>query len=233
MDKSSSFSPGADELKDIYARRFDAQSDRRREVWDVLSQHYFNRWVKSTDAVLDLGAGYCEFINSVHAKERFALDLNPDTARMAAPGVTVIAQNVSETWNVPAASLDVIFTSNFLEHLDSKATLLHCFREAVRVLRPGGIFLALGPNIRFAYREYWDYFDHILPLSEQSLVEAMETNGLVPELVIPRFLPFTMSRGGPSHPLLVHLYLMLRPVWRIFGRQFFVVSRKKPAPWPA
>jgi SAM-dependent methyltransferase len=212
------------ELQETYARRFAGQEQRRKEVWAELNQHFFQRWIGPDDTVLDLGAGYCEFINSVRAKTKLALDLNPSTIKCAAQEVRVIAQDVAQPWDIPSDSVNLVFTSNFLEHLTSKAQLTHCLLESKRVLKPGGRFIALGPNIRFAYREYWDFFDHYLPLSDRSLVEALEVNGFKSEVVIPRFLPFTMKGRAPSHPLLVRLYLVFPIAWRILGKQFLVVA---------
>ncbi len=40
---------------------------------------------------------------------------------------------------------------------------------------------------------YWDYFDHLIPLTDRSLAEALEMNGFRVEEQIPRFLPWTMT----------------------------------------
>lgn len=218
--------PTSVELRETYALRFAGQETRRKEVWQVLSRHFFQRWIDPASTVLDLGAGYCEFINSVQAKQKLALDLNPATISHAEAGVRVLSQDVSQAWDIPSASVDVLFTSNFLEHLSGKELVEHCLQEAARVIRPGGRFIALGPNIRFAYDVYWDFFDHYFPLSDRSIVEALELNGFQPELVVPRFLPFTMKGRIPSHPVLVRLYLALPVAWPIFGKQFLVVARR-------
>ena len=218
-------SPASEELNETYLRRFQGQEARRKEVWETLVRYFFRRWLDPSNVVLDLGAGYCEFINSIRAKQKFALDLNPATVDRAAADVRVLPQDVTETWNVHSQSVDVLFTSNFFEHLASKDQLIHCLRETNRILKPGGRFIALGPNIRFAYREYWDFFDHYLPLSDRSLAEALRINGFEIEQIISRFLPYTM-KGAPSHPLLVRLYLALPVLWRIFGKQFLVVACK-------
>ena len=42
----------------------------------------------------------------------------------------------------------------------------------------GGTLLILQPNIRFLADEYWDFVDHQLPLSDRSVVEALELLGL-------------------------------------------------------
>lgn len=210
----------------VYSRRFAGIEQRRAEVWQILARHYFHLWVKPNDTILDVGAGYCEFINSVAAAHKYALDSNPATADRAAPGVTVLSQQATEPWALPSESVDVVFSSNFFEHLPSKQDLAHCLAEAYRVLRPQGLMMALGPNIRFCFDVYWDFVDHQLPLSDRSMMEALEIAGFRKELVIPRFLPFTMSDRVPHRAILVRLYLLFPLAQRLRGKQFLVVARK-------
>ena len=215
-----------DRQQAVYNRRFAGIEQRRVEVWRTLALHYFPRWIKPTDSVLDVGAGYCEFINSIDAAHKYALDLNPATANKAAPGVTVLTQEAGQAWPLPPESVDVVFSSNFFEHLPSKQDFSRCLDEAYRVLRPQGLLIALGPNIRFCYDLYWDFVDHHLPLSDRSMVEALEIAGFQTERVVPRFLPFTMSNRMPYRAFMVRLYLMVPLAQRIWGKQFLVIARK-------
>lgn len=212
-------------VEEIYAHRFRGSEAQRQKVWGVLAG-YFQQWVKSSDTVLDLGAGYCEFINNIRAKEKLALDLNPITSERAGPGVKVISQDVCQRWNIASGSIDVVFTSNFLEHLPSKEDLKHSFSEIHRVLRPNGILIAMGPNIRFCFDVYWDFLDHYLPLSDRTMTEAIELAELRIEKVIPRFLPYTMARRDPPSRFFVQLYLRMPVFWRLFGKQFLILARK-------
>ncbi len=98
-------------------------------------------------------------------------------ADKAAPDVTVLSQEATQPWSLPAESVDVVFSSNFFEHLPTKQDFAHCLAEAYRVLRPQGLLIALGPNIRFCFDVYWDFVDHHLPLSDRSMVEALEIAG--------------------------------------------------------
>lgn len=221
------------DLERVYRIRFEGEERMRRQVWAVLSRRFFSRWIQPTDVVVDLGAGYCEFINSVRAAGRYALDLNPATAGLAGDGVKVLAQDAAEDWALAPDAVDVVFSSNFLEHIPSKHTLLRVLRQALRALRPGGLFIALGPNIRFCSSAYWDYFDHHIPLSDRSLGEALAAVGFVPELVFPRFLPYTMKGrlASARSPLgvrlfLLRLYLRCPVLWRVAGKQFLIVARK-------
>jgi len=98
--------------------------------------------------------------------------------------------------------------------------------EIHRVLRPGAKLLVLMPNIHYAYREYWDAFDHYLPLSHLSLSEALQLAGFSIQTVRPRFLPYTFKSRLPQSGFLLRLYLRLPPLHLIFGRQMFLVAAK-------
>ncbi|MGO8818241.1 MAG: class I SAM-dependent methyltransferase [Terriglobia bacterium] len=210
----------------VYGRRFAGIEQQRAMVWRTLNRHYFQRWVNPADTVLDLGGGYCEFINSITAAHKYALDSNPTTKDRAAPGVTVLLQEANQPWALPPESVNVVFSSNFFEHLAAKPDLAHCLAEAYRVLRPQGLLIALGPNIRYCYDEYWDFWDHHLALSDRSTVEALEITGFRIELVNPRFLPLTMRSRVPPWAFLIRLYLALPLAQRLWGKQFLVVARK-------
>ncbi len=221
------------DLERTYLLRFEGEEEQRRQVWSVLTEQFFSQWIRPTDTVVDLGSGYCEFINSVRAGARYALDMNPATRSLAAPGVNVLEQDAAAAWDLPADSVDVIFSSNFLEHMPTKAAVSSALSEARRVLRPGGRLVAMGPNIRFCYDVYWDYFDHYVPLSDRSLAEALLVAGFDLEEVVPRFLPYTMKgrlARAPLpfslHLLLLRAYLRCRPMWGLIGKQFLVVARK-------
>ena len=51
-------------------------------------------------------------------------------------------------------------------------------RAVATALKPGGRVLILGPNFRCCPRDYYDYFDHHLPLTEKSVAEATRARGL-------------------------------------------------------
>jgi SAM-dependent methyltransferase len=216
----------AENVRAIYANRFHEYEIERDRVWRVLTESYFRKWVRPTDAVLDVGAGYCEFINNIRANEKFALDVNPSTPAKAAPDVNVVSQDVCQSWALRSETIDVVFSCNFFEHLQSKHDLSHCLSEAYRVLRRGGLIIAMGPNIRFCSKVYWDFFDHHLPLSDRSMVEAITLSGFEIDFAIPRFLPFTMVGKKPLPSFLIRMYISMPIFWRILGKQFVVVGRK-------
>jgi SAM-dependent methyltransferase len=215
-----------EDLQRIYETRFRSQADYRQAIWRVLIQDCFRRYVRPTDTVLDLGCGYGEFINQIQCASRLAMDLNPDAPKRVAPGVKCLLQDCSAPWPLGEGTLDLVFTSNFFEHLPDKAALGHTLDEVHRCLKPGGRLVALGPNIKYVPGAYWDFWDHYLPLTEASLKEALENRKFAIEKCIARFLPYTMA-SGPLYPLFfLRLYLRLPLAWRIFGKQFLVVAVK-------
>jgi SAM-dependent methyltransferase len=217
-----------EELKSIYRKRFDAKAEYRNRLWKVLVGDFFQPLVPGDATVLDLGAGYGEFINHIRCGARFAMDLNPETANRIAPGITFLFQDCSLPWAVPDGSLDVVFTSNFFEHLPDKRSLRDTILQARRALRPGGKLIALGPNIRYVPGEYWDFWDHFLCLTDRSLGEALENNGFVVVKSVARFLPYS-SVGRRDYPSwVVRSYLACPFVWRFFGRQFLIVAERSP-----
>ena len=215
-----------DDVQRIYQTRFKGRLEYRNKVWDVLIRDYFQQYVRPQDAVLDLGAGYGEFIRRIICGKKYALDLNPDTAYRAGTDTEVIVQNCSEPWPLPDSSLDVVFTSNFFEHLPDKQALARTLSEAVRCLKPDGRLIALGPNIKYLPGAYWDFLDHHVPLTEQSLSEALLLEGLHIEKCIAKFLPFTMATGFQYPVFCIAAYLRFPLAWRIFGKQFLVIGRK-------
>lgn len=216
-------------LRHLYDHRFPSRErERKNELWKVLCRSFFQKFISDSDTVLDLGAGYCEFINNIHCGRKFAVDLNEQTAAFAAEDVKVILTPVTDLSGLEKRSIDVAFCSNLFEHLHTKEDLLTTLAEVRRVLRIGGKLLILQPNIRYAYNEYWDYFDHYLPLSHLSMTEALHLSGFGVDQVRPRFLPYTFKSRFKSRvakaSLLVRLYLRLPPLHALFGKQMFIAA---------
>jgi len=176
--------------------------------------------------VLDLGSGWGEFIRTIKAGRRIAMDMNPEMPARVGPGVETLLQDCAQPWPLADGSLDVVFTSNFFEHLPDKTALRRTLQQAIRCLRPGGRIICLGPNIRFLHGAYWDFWDHFLPLTDRSLVEILALAGFAVERAVPRFLPYSMSQGFTPPVPLIAAYLRLPLVWPIFGKQFLVVGRR-------
>lgn len=211
----------------LYDIRFNQTGvEKRRAVWRVLCQSFFSKLVPANATILDIACGYGEFINQIPAGKKYAVDLNADSPSHLNADVEFHLTPATDLSVLPQGSFDVVFTSNFLEHLRDKSQLDVVMAQVMGLLKPGGKFIVVGPNIRYAYAEYWDFYDHYLPLSHLSLVEAMMLAGFQPERVVDRFLPYTMNNGAPTADFIIKTYLKLPLAWKFFGKQFLVVGRK-------
>ena len=214
------------DLQEEYQQRFQGADLYRDSVWKILCTDFFSKYITPSCSVLDLGAGWGEFSRNIRAAKKYAMDLNPDCGKRVAGHSTFLHQDCSTTWPIDDGALDIVFTSNFLEHLSSKDLVDRTLREAFRCLKPRGKIICLGPNIKFVPGSYWDYWDHYIPITEESLAEVLSLKGFSVVEKIDRFLPYTMS-GGNTPPLItVKLYLKLRFAWRFFGKQFLIVAEK-------
>lgn len=215
-----------DNLREQYHRRFSDLAQYRNEVWKVILSEYLQEKIGRDKVVLDLGCGWGEFINNVQAKKKYAIDLNSDGVNHLNDDVHFMNINSSEPWEMDNESLDVVFTSNFFEHLLNKNELLLTLNQAFRCLRKDGVIICMGPNIKYIGKSYWDFFDHHLPLSHLSVIEGLELAGFTIVSVKAKFLPYTMARGLRPPLFLVKAYLNFSIAWPVFGKQFLIIGRK-------
>jgi SAM-dependent methyltransferase len=216
------------ELDRIYSNRF-SPIERQNKVrtWKTICDAFLSRYVPTSGTVLDVGAGYCEFINHIPARRRIAVDLNPDTVQLAAPGVEVLSiplEQIDET--IEAASVDLAFASNVFEHLRGPDALLAVLEAIHQVLKPGGRLIVMQPNVKVLGGRFWDFVDHTLPLTEKGMAEALEVSRYEVVECRARFLPYTFKSRLPAWPWLVRLYLALPPAQWVFGKQMLLVARR-------
>lgn len=215
------------QIDKLYDKRFtDVDLAAKNNIWKILCKNVFQKYIPSTSTVVDVGAGYCEFINNIIAERKIALDINPDVKKFAASNVEIINESCMDVKSLPAQSVDVVFMSNFLEHLLSKKDVFETVKEAKRILKKGGRLIILQPNIRFLYNVYWDFFDHHTPISDRSLVELINMLDMKLDVCYPKFMPYTTKSKLPRGTFFVWLYLKFPPVWKIIGKQTLVIASR-------
>jgi SAM-dependent methyltransferase len=198
----------------------------RAIVWKVVAEH-LEPWMPSNGHVLELGAGYCEWINNVSAARRVALVIWPDVARFAGPGVeSVVLDAASELPTLGASRFDAVLASNILEHFEP-AVAASVVEDVGRLLKPGGRFVIIQPNFRHASKQYFDDYTHRAVFTDVSLPNLLRAHGFQIEHVQPRFLPYSM-RGTklPIRPWTVRAYLR-SPVKPMAGQMLVIASRDR------
>lgn len=213
------------QLEQMYYRRFGKDVEFRKKMYQVLCSKFFQKYIPENAVVLDIAAGYCEFINNIKAKRKIALDLNSDLRKFAGNDVETILSASIDMEQIKSQTVDVAFISNFFEHL-TKEDIVKTIKEVHRVLRERGSFLILQPNIRYCYKDYWMFFDHITPLDDRSLSEVLEVNGFEVIERRSKFLPYTTKSKLPNSIFLLKLYLKIPIIHGIIGKQAFIHAKK-------
>ncbi len=219
----------AEYLKRLYENRFDSQQQKSKLLlWKALIQDFLQPYVPKNGVVLDIAGGYCEFINQVSASSKYLIDLNPDCRLFASPDINIMNIDILDIHHqeqVENDFFDTIFVSNFFEHLANQDQLFEVLDFCFRKLKPGGSLLVIQPNFKYSYKEYFDFIDHYLPITHQSLLEVLKALDFQIDTLIPRFLPFS-TKGRPSAVWLLRLYLKLPIAWKLLGGQMFVQASK-------
>jgi SAM-dependent methyltransferase len=213
-------------LDRIYEYRFrDVDHVKRGMVWGELAR-FMHKKLGGPQVMLDPAAGMCEFINAMPAKEKWAVDINEPFVRShAAKDIRIVIGDTLKA-DLPKDHFDGVFVSNFLEHLHSQEEVADFLTKLHGHLKPGGRIAIMGPNFKYVYKEYFDFADHTVVLSELGVAEHLYGAGFEVETIHPRFLPLSFRGGLPVNKFLVQTYLGMPWAWRFFGKQFLLIGRK-------
>ncbi|HEC26439.1 MAG TPA: class I SAM-dependent methyltransferase [Gammaproteobacteria bacterium] len=212
--------------EDYFETRF-VFDEKRDVVWKEVCDHIVRKYNIPTDSrILDLGAGYCNFINRIQAKEKYAVDIFSKMEKFADKDVI---SHISTCTNMPFFSdnsLDLIFTSNLFEHLTHEE-LLETLSEIRRILIPDGRLIILQPNFKYCYKTYFDDYTHLQIFTDMGMYDLLEMANFQIEDMVPRFLPVNMKStlryNLPKLGLLVKFYLHFP--FKPLGGQFLAVAR--------
>ncbi|ORW75136.1 glycosyltransferase [Mycobacterium saskatchewanense] len=214
---------GEPDLQQPDRNRFGYARESRSAIWAVLVHDFFQAWIRRSDTVVHLGCGSGEFLNQVSAARRIGVDLDPDSESALEPGIDFHHRRADDLGFLDDDSVDVVFISNLLEHLQSNEEVERTVAAARRVLKSGGYLIAMGPNVRFidGHRR-----DHTVRVSDRSLIELLASCDFEIVDSCDRFLPYTSSSPLPQSPILARLYLHSPRAWPFFGKQFVIRARK-------
>lgn len=199
-----------------------ARDPKRAAVWNALWRYFFRHRIGPADCVLDLGCGYGEFINSVVARRRIALDQWAGMPAHLAPGVEPVIAPATDLSAIADASVDYAFASNLFEHLP-QAALVTLLSQLRFKLTARGTLTMLQPNYRYAFRDYFDDYTHVAVYSHISLADLLTAHGWEVIEVRPRFLPLTVKSRLPVWPPLIAAWLA-SPI-KPGGKQMLLVAR--------
>ena len=207
--------------KSYYKTRFDFYK-KRNKVWRVLA-NYLQKYIPINSKVLDLGAGYCNFINNIKCKEKHALDLYKGFIKYAHSNVKTYIQSCTNLNNFYSNHFDIIHASNLFEHL-TKQEFEKTLKGIKRILKNGGKLIIIQPNYKYAYKEYFDDYTHKTIHTDKSLCDVLIANGFKIIKCIPKFIPFSMKSKIPTSTFLLKLYLY--SPFKPFAKQMLIIAQK-------
>jgi len=193
-------------------------------VWRAVVEDIQGRFIDNDATVLELGCGYGDFISQVKAARRIAVDI-AEVEQFLEPAVTFFRREVTDLSFINDGDVDVVFCSNLFEHL-SRPDAAKVMHEAWRVLRSKGRLIALQPNFRLCYREYFDDYTHETIFTDTSLADMMAAQSFRVIYKRAGYLPFSMKERLPKSYWLTKLYLMLGSP--IFAKQMLIAGAKEP-----
>jgi SAM-dependent methyltransferase len=209
----------------LYAYRFrDIDQGARLAVWEAIAPHVHGL-MGSPETVLDPAAGRGEFIGSIPARERWAVDEVAYPEAEQTTGVKVVTAKIMNA-ELPPEHFDGVFASNFLEHLPDQEAISEFLERMRDVMRADGRIAIMGPNYRYCSKEYWDCADHYVALTHVAIAEHLYAAGFEPERIIPRYLPYSFRGILPPSQRLTSLYLRTPLAWKLLGKQFLVIGRR-------
>lgn len=213
-------------MKDTYYKSRYTFDPKRNIVWKEIVR-FFDLYIKNAETVLDLGAGYCDFINNVSATKKYAADISPELSNYAEKEVIQINRTGWDFYEIPNESVDVVHASNFLEHFTDE-NLEKIMKEVKRILKKGGKLILMQPNYRYSYKTYFDDPTHKKVFSDTALESFLISHDFEIIKKMPKFLPFSLkSRPSiiPLSPLLVRAYI--HSPWKPFAGQMLFITKKK------
>lgn len=209
-------------MNQYYNTRYTFDKSRRR-VWLAIC-HYLQKYVSPDATVIDIGAGYCDFINNIKATVKYAVDSNVNAGNFCAEGIHFICGDINDI--EIKTKVDVVFMSNLLEHL-TDVQLNNLFYKLSALLNKNGKIILIQPNYYYSFRSYWDDYTHVKAFSHNSLSDYCVSRGYEVVHAEKKFLPFTMKSRLPKSYFLTWLYLKLP--YRPCAGQMLLVLKKGEA----
>jgi ubiquinone/menaquinone biosynthesis C-methylase UbiE len=199
--------------------------DKKRVVlWNTLCKHFFQKLLPSNASVLELGAGWCDFINTIDADQKTAVDIWDGIKQHANSDVRTIIGSATDLDGVSSESIDMVFASNLFEHL-TQAQIIEILTQTSRILKKTGRLVLVQPNFRTSYKRYFDDYTHLTIWTDTGMTTFLEANGFQIEQVQAKFLPLTVKSKLPTSSLLIRLYLRL-PIKPLAGQMLIVANPK-------
>jgi SAM-dependent methyltransferase len=176
------------------------------------------RWLfPQARRVVDLGCGRGGFVAAGRDAGLGAIgvDNHPAAGRLCRSLGLPVVLGDGAALPFAAGALDVVRAKELIEHLEDPTTML---REALRVLRPGGAFMAHVPthfSALYPIGNFWDDYTHVRPFSKLGLRRLLEDC----DFEVTSIEGYTAGRNALERALGRALSLALPHTWLAVARK--------------
>lgn len=209
-------------MNDYYKSRY-TYDKRRERVWEVICG-YIQKYIPENSIIVDVGAGYCSFINTIIAKEKYAVDTYEGFVKFANPDVRTFIGSSTNLSFLESNFFDIVFSSNLLEHLSTE-DISKSLDEFFRILKPNGKLILLLPNFKYCYKVFYDDYTHKTPLTDNAISDMLLEKNFRIDVLKPNFLPFSFKSKLPINKILVWLYIF-SPFKPLAGQMLIVATKE-------
>jgi SAM-dependent methyltransferase len=166
--------------------------------------------------ILDVGAGRGRFVLDARRQGLDAIGLELEPGAIAVWSAGHVPGVVGDGMRTPfgARSFDAVRMKEVIEHVEQPLALI---KEARRLLKPGGLFVAHVPSPYsqfYPVANFWDDYTHVRPLSRFGLTRLIADGGLRLESIE----GYTSGRNAVERLLGKVLARVLPHMYRVVGR---------------
>lgn len=132
---------------------------------------FYNTRIAKDATLIDLGYGDGSFLKALERNKILSKGYDYDTVNFENDKIPEISNTI-----------DFITSNSVIEHLNDPTNL---FKEAYRVLKPGGKLILITPNFFYDYKNFYDDPTHVNPFTIEKLETMLEMSGFKKINVLP------------------------------------------------
>lgn len=169
-----------DYIQVVYDKKTRPETDYPQK----LCKHLFDRFgMKPGMKLLEAGCGRGEFLKNFKTLglEVYGADISPEAPKLSPDVPIKVCDIETKGLDFPDSHFDIVYSKSFIEHLADPGKY---FREAFRVLKPGGRLITLVPDWESNYKIYFDDYTHRSPFAAPALEDIYKIFGFRDILVL-------------------------------------------------
>ena len=179
-------------LEVVYNPENKPYTDYPKKLVKYLAERY---QMKPGNKFLELGCGRGDFLNEFTeiGLETYAIDNNDYFKKNLKTNNFFKVDMTKSQLPFEENSFDIVYSKSFIEHFYYPEEI---FKEALRILKPGGKFINLTPDWETIYKSFYEDYTHRTPFTVTSLKDIYSINGFK-NTFVEKFkqLPVLWDRG--------------------------------------